>query len=135
MELSLADCIRLAGWGQLSVLIASALVPMRLKWKSELADLPLLIRQMYWVYGGYVVMGIVALGAMSIACADELSSGTKLAKAVCFYGAVFWGVRLALQPVFDVKPYLTLWWLRAGYYLLTVLFLMFLTVYCCALSR
>jgi hypothetical protein len=84
---------------------------------------------MYWTYGGYVVLGIVALGAISLACADELAAGSRLARAVCVYGAVFWGVRLGLQAVFDVKPYLTVWWLRVGYHTLTVLFLFFATVY------
>ena len=45
------------------------------------------------------------------------------------YGAVFWGVRLCLQAVFDVKPHLTAWWLTAGYHTLTVLFLSFTAVY------
>lgn len=129
MDLSLADLIRLAGAGQLSVLLASALVPFRLNWERDLASLPTLHRQMYWTYGGYVVLGIVALGAISLACADELAGGSRLGRAVCLYGAAFWGVRLCLQAVFDVRPYLTAWWLTAGYHLLTVLFLAFTAVY------
>src|SRR5687768_414295 len=115
MDVALADLIRLAGAGQLCVLIASALVPFRLDWKRDLAPLPTLHRQLYWTYGGYVVLGIVALGGVSLACADELAGGSRLARAVCLYGGAFWGIRLALQAVFDVKAYLTAWWLRAGY--------------------
>jgi hypothetical protein len=47
-----------AGAGQLCVLVASALVPFQLKWKTELAVLSRLHRQMYWVYGGYVVLAM-----------------------------------------------------------------------------
>ena len=61
MDITLIDLIRLAGAGQLSVLVAAALVPLRLNWKRDLASLPRLHRQMYWTYGGYVVLGIVAL--------------------------------------------------------------------------
>lgn len=129
MDVALADLIRLAGAGQLSVLIASSLVPLRLNFKRDLAALPTLHRQLYWTYGGYVVMGIVALGAISLACADELASGSRLARAVCFYGMLFWGVRLALQAVLDAKPYLSAWWLTAGYHTLTVLFVFFTLVY------
>ncbi|MBA4191448.1 MAG: hypothetical protein C0467_26005 [Planctomycetaceae bacterium] len=129
MEITLADLIRVAGGGQLCVLTASALVPFRLNWKSDLASLPVLHRQMYWTYGGYVVLGIVVLGVISLACADELAVGSRLARMVCGYGAVFWGVRLALQAVFDVKPYLTAWWLKVGYHTLTGLFLFFTAVY------
>src|SRR5262245_62224392 len=125
MEIDLAHLFRFAGAAQLAILVASALVPFRLNWKRDLASLPVLHRQMYWTYGGYVVLGIVALGTISLACADELAAGSRLARAVCAYGAVFWGVRLSLQAVFDVNPHLTAWWLRAGYHTLSVLFLCF----------
>jgi hypothetical protein len=129
MDVPLSDLIRLAGAGQLCVLVASALVPLRLNWTRDLACLPKLHRQMYWTYGGYVVLGIVALGGISLACADELAGGSRLGRAVCLYSSAFWGVRLGLQAVFDAKPYLTAWWLAAGYHLLTVLFLALTAVY------
>ena len=135
MDANFADLLRLAGAGQLCVLIASALVPLRLNWARNLASLPPLHRQMYWTYGGYVVLGIIALGVMSLACAEELASGSRLARAVCTYGAVFWGVRLGLQVVFDVKPYLIAWWLKLGYHTLTLLFLFFTAVYSYAALR
>lgn len=121
--------IFVAGLGQLSVLVASALVPLRLKWRDVFEPLPKLHRQMYWVYGGYVVLAIVAQGLVSVFCAAELASGSGLARGVCGYIAVFWGVRLALQGVLDVKEHLTRWWLRAGYYLLTLLFACFTAVF------
>ena len=129
MDVALADVIRLAGAGQLCVLVASALVPLRLNFRRDLAALPTLHRQLCWTYGGYVVLGIVTLGTISLACADELAAGSRLARAVCGYGAVFWGVRLGLQAVFDVKPHLTARWLAVGYHALTVLFLFFSAVY------
>jgi hypothetical protein len=121
--------IFLAGLCQLGVLVASALVPFQLKWKTELAILSRLHRQMYWVYGGYVVLAIVAFGLISIFNARELASGSGLARSVCGYIAVFWGIRLALQWVFDVKEHLSSWWLRLGYYVLTVLFAGFTLLY------
>ena len=135
MDLTFADLIRIAGVAQLSVLVATALVPFRLNWKRDLASLPTLHRQMYWTYGGYIVLGIVALGTISLACADELAAGSRLARVVCAYGALFWGIRVGLQGVFDVKPYLTAWWLVAGYHTLTVLFVFFTAVYGYALVR
>ena len=129
MNEALPTLIVLAGIGQLGVLVASALVPLRLDWKRELAGLSRLHRQMYWVYGGYVVLSIVAFGLISLVNADELAAGGPLARWFCGYVAVFWGIRLCLQPVFDVKPHLIAWWLRAGYQLLSVLFLAFTTIY------
>ncbi|HZZ82374.1 MAG TPA: hypothetical protein VFE62_28000 [Gemmataceae bacterium] len=129
MDISLASVMRVAGVIQLSILIASSLVPFRLKFKRDLAVLPTLHRQLYWTYGGYVVMGIIALGLISLTCADELAAGSRLARAVCIYGGLFWGIRLCLQLVFVVKPHLTTWWLTLGYHTLTVLFLFNTVVY------
>ena len=121
--------IFMAGVGQLGVLIASAVVPFRLKWKTELAGLTRLHRQMYWVYGGYVVLAIVAFSLISLFNAAELARGSGLARGVCGYIAVFWGARLVLQGVFDVKEHLSAWWLRLGYHALTALFAGFVLVY------
>jgi hypothetical protein len=125
----LPTLIFVAGLGQLSVLVASALVPIRLNWRTEFAKLPRLHGQMYWVYGGYVVLSIFALGSICLINSHELASGTPLARSMCAYLAVFWGIRLSLQAVLDVKEYLTAWWLVAGEYVLTALFLYFTTVF------
>ena len=135
MHITLADWIRLAGAGQLCVLVASALVPLKLNWKRDLASLPKLHRQLYWTYGGYVVLGYVTLAILSLACAEELAAGSRLARGVCAYGMLFWGIRLSLQSVLDVKPHLTAWWLTAGYHTLTALFVFFTAVYGYAVFR
>src|SRR5215467_12427105 len=106
----LPSLLVLAGAAQLGVLIASAVVPFQLKWKTELAVLSRLHRQMYWVYGGYVVLAIVAFGLISLFNARELANGSRLARCVCGYIAVFWGVRLTLQWILDVKAHLSTFW-------------------------
>jgi hypothetical protein len=111
MHAALTRLIFFAGIGQLGVLIASALVPFRLNWREELRGLSRLHRQMYWVYGGYVVLSIIAFASLSIFNAGELANGSGLARGFCAYVAVFWGIRIALQGIFDVKEYLTAWWL------------------------
>lgn len=135
MNEALPTLIFAAGIGQLGVLVASALVPFRLNWRTELKCLPRLHRQMYWIYGGYVVLAIVAFGLLSLSNANELAAGSGLARGLCGYIAVFWGVRLALQAVLAVKEHLTTWWLRAGFRLLTVLFITFTLVYAYAAVR
>ena len=131
----LPTLIFLAGVGQMGVLIASAIVPSQLKWKTELAVLSRLHRQMYWVYGGYVVLAITAFGLISVFNAVELAGGSRLARSVCGYIGVFWGVRLVLQWVFDVKEHISTWWLRLGYYALTLLFASFTLLYGLAALR
>ena len=121
-----------AGIGQLSVLVASALVPIRLRWREAFQTLPRQHRQKYWVYGGYVVLSIIAFGIISLTNSHELASGSRLARSMCAYMAVFWGVRLSLQAVLDVKEHLVAWWLVVGEYVLTVLFLFFTAVFATA---
>lgn len=118
----LPTLIFLAGAGQLGILIASALVPFQLKWKTELSVLSRLHRQMYWIYGGYVVLAISAFGLICLFNANELANGSGLARGICGYIAIFWGVRLALQWVLDVEAQLSTAWLRLGYHALTILF-------------
>ena len=129
MRVPFAWWIVAAGAIQLLILIASAVVPFKLEWRSALASLPKLHRQLYWVYGGYVVLSIVALGLICLFHAEALASGTPLARSFCGYAAVFWGVRLALQGVLEVKPLLThpLW--RLGYHALTLAFLYLTAVF------
>jgi len=126
---TLSILITLAGLAQLWILIASAIVPSRLRWRQVLATLPRLHRQMYWVYGGYVVLCIIAFAVISLACADELAGRSPLARGVCLFIAVFWGIRVLLQAVFDVREHLTSPWLRVGYHTLTVLFVFLTFVY------
>lgn len=125
----LPTLIFIAGLCHFGVLSAAALVPNRLNWKQELGKLPRLQRQMYWVYGGYVVLAIVAFGTMSVLLCGDLASGSVLARALCGYIAIFWGIRLVLQAIFDVRPHLTTWWLRLGYHSLSVVFLSFAVIY------
>ena len=131
MNSNLTTAIFAAGFGQLSVLIASALVPVRLNWRETLAPLPLLVRQLFWVYGGYVVLSIIFLGITCLANAAELANGGLLARSVCAYAAAFWGIRLSLQPWLHAKPFLTTVWLRIGYYLLTMMFTALTTIFLC----
>jgi hypothetical protein len=129
MDTSLTRLIFLAGLGQLSILIASATVVFRLNWRIDLRQLPRLHRQMFWTYAGYVLLSIVAFAVISIINADELASGGALARGFCAYVAVFWAIRGGLQAVFDAKQYLTAWWLKAGYFALSVMFVALAIIY------
>ncbi len=84
---------------------------------------------MYWAYGGYIVLSIVAFGLISLFNAEALASGSRLARSFCLYVALFRGIRSTLQAVLDVKVHLTVWWLRLGYHGLTALFLYFTAIY------
>jgi hypothetical protein len=118
----MSKLIFIGGLLHFSILVASAIVPFRLNWREGFGTLSRLHRQMYWTYGGYVVMAIIAFGCISVTSPVELARQSALARGFCLYVFVFWAVRLALQGVFDVKEHLTAWWLRLGYGVLTGIF-------------
>jgi hypothetical protein len=116
-------CFRLGGGVHFCILVASAMVPRFLDWRHQLAPLHPFLRRLFWVYGVFIVLTIVCFGVLSLAFAPELAAAGPLARGVCGFIAVFWLARLAVQFfVFDARDFLTTWWLRAGYHLLTVIF-------------
>jgi hypothetical protein len=122
--------LQLAGFLHFGILIASALVPNVLDWRGELRKLPPLFAQLVWVHGGFIVLTILGLGAISVLSATELASGTFLARSVCAFIALFWGTRLAVQFMyFDATPYLTCAYLKLGYHALTVVFACLTIIY------
>lgn len=121
----------LAGIAHFGILIASATAPKALNWKVHLDKLPLLLRQMFWVYGVFIVIMIICFGIITLIFAPKLAEGNNtIGKAVCILIAIFWGTRLAVQFfVFDAKPWLTNWIYKTGYHLLTLIFIFITAVY------
>jgi hypothetical protein len=120
---TLIRLIQLAGLLQLGILIASALVPQVLDWRSELRKLTPITRHLVWVHGVFIVMTIIAFALLCLINARALAGGELLARSLCAFIAIFWGARLALQfALFDPRPYLTRALLKIGYHGLTIVF-------------
>jgi hypothetical protein len=108
---------------QLSILIASALVPRVLDWRRNLATLPPFLRRLFWVYGAFIVMIIVAFAFLTFLHADAMAAGEPVARSLCFLIAGFWVARLIVQfRIFDPRPFLTNSFYKIGYHGLTILF-------------
>lgn len=121
--MQLESLILIGGIFHFGILFASALAPNVLDWRRELTKLDPLSRQLVWVHGAFIVLVIVAFGALSVAYAPELAGGAALARAVCAFIALFWAARLGVQFfVFDARPKLTTPLLRIGYRALTFVF-------------
>ena len=115
------------------VLIASALTPRVLDWRSNLAALRPFLRRLFWVYGGFIVLVIISFGTLTLLHANELASGAALPRSVCAMIALFWLARLGVQFfVFEARPFLTTAFLRLGYHGLTLLFTALVLIYGCA---
>ncbi len=128
--LTLETLIMISGVLQLGTLLASAQVPKELKFREELPKVNPLLRHWILTAGGYIVLNLTAFGILSLLFAKELASGQSLARGVCGFISVFWGIRLIIQLfVFDAKPYLRNWFLTIGYHALTIVFTWHTVVY------
>lgn len=122
--------LQLAAAVQLLILIASALTPRILDWRKNLAVLHPFLRKLFWVYGVFIVMVILAFATLTFRHADAMAAREPVARSVCVFIAVFWGARLFVQfAIFDVRPFLTNWIYQIGYHALTVLFALLVLVY------
>ncbi|MCA9034639.1 MAG: hypothetical protein KDA91_05890 [Planctomycetaceae bacterium] len=121
---SLETLIFISGILHLGTLLGSAQVPRELRFREELPQLNPMLRHWVIVAGGYIVLNIAAFGLLSLCLTRQLCDGSLLARAVCGYICIFWGIRLIIQLLFfDAKPYLRNTFLKAGYHGLTIVFL------------
>ena len=115
---------------QLLILIASALTPRVLHWRKNLAALDPFLRRLFWVYGVFIVMVIVAFAALTFRHAEAMAAHDAVAHSVCVFIAIFWAARLLVQfAVFNPQRFLTNWFYRVWYHGLTVVFAFLVFVY------
>lgn len=131
--MKLETFILLGGALHFLILIASAQAPRLLEWKGSLAKLPEHMRVLFWVYGAFIVLTIVGFGLLSMLFHEEIAAGEPLARGFAAFVAIFWTTRLVVQFwVFDMKAMLTRPLHRAGYHLLTFIFVAIVIIYTAA---
>jgi hypothetical protein len=122
--------LQLAAALQLLILFASAVTPRVLDWRKNLAALHPFLRRLFWVYGVFIVMVIVAFAILTFVHVDAMAARQPVAHSLCLFIAIFWGMRLFVQfAVFDARPFLTNWFYKTGYHVLTVFFAFLTFVY------
>ena len=122
--------LQLAAAMQLLMLIASALTPRVLDWRKNLAVLHPFLRKLFWVYGVFIVMVIIAFAILTFRHAEQMAAHEPVARSLCLFITIFWGVRLFVQfAIFEPRPFLTSWIYRAGYHALTFTFAFLVLVY------
>ena len=122
--------LQLAAAVQLLILIASASTPRVLDWRKNLAVLHPFLRKLFWVYGVFVVMVIIAFAVLTFRHADAMAAREPVARSLCLFIAIFWGARLLVQfAIFDARPFLTNWFYKNGFHALTIIFAFLTFVY------
>lgn len=96
--------IQLAGLAQLVMVGIGAIAPKLLDWGKHFAELPLIIRQMYWTYGGYILATNLFYGILCLGFPEILIAQNGGAIALCVYLLLFWLGRIVIQfTYFDRK--------------------------------
>ena len=122
--------LQLAAAVQLLILIASASTPRVLDWRKNLAVLHPFLRKLFWVYGVFVVMVIIAFAVLTFRHANAMAAREPVARSLCLFIAIFWGARLLVQfAIFDARPFLTNWFYKTGFHALTIIFAFLTFVY------
>jgi hypothetical protein len=122
--------LQLAGMLQLSILIASAFVPRIFDWRHNLAGLNAFLRQLFWVYGTFIVLVIIGFAVLTLFHAGSIAAGEPVARSLGAFIAIFWLTRLVVQfAVFDPRPFLKTWFYKAGYHALTAIFALLVLIY------
>jgi hypothetical protein len=101
-----------------------------LDWRKNLAVLHPFLRKLFWVYGVFVVMVIIAFAVLTFRHADAMAAREPVARSLCLFIAIFWGARLLVQfAIFDARPFLTNWFYKTGFHALTIIFAFLTFVY------
>jgi hypothetical protein len=115
---------------QLLILIASASTPRVLECRTNLAALHPFLRKLFWIYGAFIVMVIIAFATLTFLHVDAMAAGEPVARSLCVFIAIFWGARLFVQfAIFDPRPFLTNWFYQLSYHALTIIFAFLVLVY------
>ena len=81
--------LQLGGALQLFILVASAMTPRVLNWRQNLAGLHPFLRRLFWVYGCFIVLVIVAFATLTFLHADAMVAGEPVARSLCGFSRVF----------------------------------------------
>lgn len=100
--------LKLTSLTYLGLLAAGCSMPRVVGLREHLRSLPVFIRRLFWVYYAFIGLCLISFGLGSFVLAEQLVSGTVLARSICGFLAVFWLLRwVAGTFIFDLRPYLT----------------------------
>lgn len=86
-----------AGLVQLAIIVGNFVIPQKLKYGENLAQVAPIIRQIFLVHSGYIVGIVLFFAAVSFGFPRELASGRGLGRFLAASMAVFWICRIPLQ--------------------------------------
>lgn len=136
MNINMVLLLQVAGILHLGLICAGLLMPHVVGLRSHLGGLPPFIRQLFWVYYSFIGLCLVSFCVITLVFAETLAAGAPFARAMCAFFALFWTVRLVAGTfIFDLHPYLTNPYRRAGLMAANIVFAYLPIVYALAALR
>jgi hypothetical protein len=133
---TLVTLLQIAAMCHLGLIWAGATMPKAVNLSGHLAVLPPFLRRLFLVYLSFIGLVLVGFGSLTYFYAHAIAVGEPLARGLCTLFIAFWTLRLIVAAfVFDVRPYLTNWLYRAGYWTTNLVFVYLLAVYVLALWK
>jgi len=130
---TLTILLKIAALLHLGLLWAGASMPRAVDLRIHLATLPPFIRRLFFVYFTFIGLTVISFGCLTFFFARAMAEGEPLARALCVLFTVFWTLRLIVATfIFDLRPYLTSVYRRAGYHVLNLVFIYLPVVYAIA---
>jgi hypothetical protein len=88
--------IEIIGWLLIFLALVHIIFPKYFKWKTELASLSLINREMMQVHTFFIALTVLGMGVLCISSASELVA-TPLGKKLLLGLAIFWSIRMLMQ--------------------------------------
>ena len=89
--------VALSGLAHLGLVLVGTQVPRVMRWDEELPRLGRANRQLFWVYGAFIVGANLGFGALSLLYARDIADGRGLAGGFALFLALYWTARLCVQ--------------------------------------
>jgi len=89
--------LRIIGVSMIALALVHIDFPRRFGWKTELAPLSLISRQLMQVHTFFIALVVLMVGVLCAFSAQELASPTPLAKTIAGGLAIFWAIRWVCQ--------------------------------------
>ncbi|MBK8845489.1 MAG: hypothetical protein IPO27_02585 [Bacteroidetes bacterium] len=88
--------IKITGGLLIALALIHVIFPSYFKWKTELASLSIMNRQMMYIHSLFIAITVLLMGLLCLTSATELYS-TALGKRISLGLMLFWGLRMTLQ--------------------------------------
>jgi len=82
---------------QILVALLNLCLPALLGWRTALANLPRLVREVFHVHSLFVSLTLLGFASLTFAFATDMAGDDPQADAVAAFAGVFWAVRVVVQ--------------------------------------